>query len=221
MATKPITTVLFDLDGTLINTNELIISSFLHTLNFDEPNRYTREDVLPFMGPPLEDSFMQVAPDRVQELVDRYRAFNLEKHDELVTAFEGVEEAVQQLHQNGYKLAIVSTKIGNVVLKGLKLMNLDSYFDVVISLDEVTHAKPHPEPLLKALEQLGSTPEEAIMVGDNHHDIEGGQNAGTLTAGVSWSAKGRDYLEKFNPTVILDDMRDLIAFIETYNREKN
>ncbi|TYS15240.1 pyrophosphatase PpaX [Rossellomorea vietnamensis] len=210
---KKITTVLFDLDGTLINTNELIISSFLHTMNTYFPDQYKREDVLQFMGPPLEESFIKVNPDRVEDMVKTYRTYNLEKHDSLVTEFEGVFETVQTLSQNGYKLAIVSTKIRDVVIKGLKLTNLDQFFDAIITLDEVVNAKPDPEPVQKALLALGSTPEESIMVGDNHHDVLAGKNAGTLSAGVAWSAKGREYLDQYKPDFMLETMADLLDVV--------
>ncbi|RIW38995.1 pyrophosphatase PpaX [Bacillus salacetis] len=207
---KKITTVLFDLDGTLINTNELIIASFLHTLNHYFPDQYKREDVLQFMGPPLEESFLKVNPDAVEEMVKMYRAYNLEQHDSLVTEFEGVFETVQTLSQNCCKLAIVSTKVRDVVIKGLELTNLDQFFDVIITLDEVEKAKPDPEPVEKALSALGSAPGEAIMVGDNHHDILAGKNAGTRTAGVAWTAKGREHLDQYEPDFMLETMADLL-----------
>lgn len=205
-----ITTLLFDLDGTLINTNELIIQSFLYTLEQYYPGKYTREQVLPFMGPPLSESFASVDPERADEMIGVYRKYNIENHDLLVEQFEGVFETIRTLKENGFKLAIVSTKKRDVVLKGLKLAKLDPFFDVVITLDEVERAKPDPEPLEKALRALGSSPSEAIMIGDNYHDILGGRNAGTLTAGVSWSAKGEEYLASFKPDYMLKNMADLL-----------
>ncbi|WP_404404762.1 pyrophosphatase PpaX [Jeotgalibacillus malaysiensis] len=211
---KRIDTVLFDLDGTLINTNDLIISSFMHVMDHYYPGEYTREDVLQFMGPPLVDSFQALNPEKTQEMVDFYREYNLKVHDELVTAFDGVDETVKELHERGIKMAIVSTKRHDMVVKGLKLMNLDQYFDVVIGLDDVEHAKPHPEPLNKALEALGSTADQAIMIGDNHHDIEGGHNAGTRTAGVAWTSKGKAHLATYKPDFMLEEMSDLLKIIE-------
>jgi pyrophosphatase PpaX len=208
-----ITTVLFDLDGTLINTNDLIISSFLHTLNHYYPDQYKEIDVLPFMGPPLEESFGGLNPAKVDEMCAHYRAYNQEHHDELVTEFEGVYETVETLYKQGYKLAIVSTKVRNVVLKGLDLMKLRPFFDVVITLDEVENAKPHPEPIEKALKELGSSPQEAIMVGDNHHDILAGKNAGVLSAGVAWSTKGREHLAQYEPEFMLETMPDLLEVV--------
>jgi pyrophosphatase PpaX len=209
-----ITTLLFDLDGTLINTNDLIVASFTETLNHYYPGRYQREDILPFMGPPLYDSFYSIDPERVDEMVARYRKHNLEHHDSLVTEFKGVYETIRTLKENGYKLAIVSTKKRDGIEKGLRLTKLDEFFQVVIGLDDVEKAKPDPEPVLKALDLIGSVPEEAIMVGDNHHDILAGQNAGTKTAAVAWSLKGREYLAQFNPDYMLETMPDLLTILE-------
>jgi pyrophosphatase PpaX len=211
--TNKITTILFDLDGTLIDTNELIISTYLHTLEKYYPGTYQREDVLPFMGPTLHDSFSSIDPDRVEEMILEYRAYNLANHDELVTEFAGVKETVQTLMAKGYKLGIVTTKLHDTVLKGLRLMELEAYFEVIVALDHVEKAKPDPEPIFKALEQLEATPVEAIMVGDNYHDILAGKNAGTKTAGVAWSIKGRDYLAKFEPDYMLENMTDLLTIL--------
>ncbi|WP_019153701.1 pyrophosphatase PpaX [Robertmurraya massiliosenegalensis] len=208
-----ITTLLFDLDGTLIDTNELIIQSFLHTLEQYYPGDYKREDVLPFMGPTLTETFASMNEEKVEEMTDVYRTFNLANHDALVTEFEGVKETVATLKEKGFKLGIVTTKRLAVVKKGLALTKLDSYFDVIVAIDHVTKPKPDPEPVLKALEQLDSKPEEAIMVGDNFHDIVGGKNAGTKTAGVAWSLKGKDFLEQYNPDYMLENMRDLLEIV--------
>ncbi|MBM7704504.1 pyrophosphatase PpaX [Metabacillus iocasae] len=208
-----VNTILFDLDGTLIDTNELIVSSFLHTLDHFYPNQYTREDVHAFMGPPLYDTFVKMDKDRVDEMVQYYRDYNIGNHDLFVKEFEGVMEAVQWLHEQNYKLGIVTTKQRNTVMMGLKLTQLDQFFDVIVTIDDVEHAKPHPEPIEKALIQLDAKPEETLMVGDNHHDIVGGQNAGTKTAGVAWSVKGREYLAGYNPDIMLDNMKDLIAIL--------
>ncbi|KQL21284.1 pyrophosphatase PpaX [Cytobacillus solani] len=209
-----VNTVLFDLDGTLIDTNELIISSFLHTLGKYYPDRYKREDVIPFLGPTLTETFESIAPEKVEEMIKVYREFNLGNHDLLVKEFDGVFETIRSLKEAGFKIGIVTTKVLMVVEKGLKLTKLDQFFDVIVALDHVKMPKPDPEPILKALELLGSKPEEAIMVGDNSHDILGGKNAGTKTAGVAWSAKGKEFLLQFNPDYMLGNMADLLDILE-------
>lgn len=208
-----ITTILFDLDGTLIDTNNLIIQSFLHTLGRYYPNQYKREDVLPFMGPSLKETFGGIAPERVEEMIGVYREFNIAHHDELVEEFEGVNETVSILKEKGFKLGIVTTKKLDIAQKGLNLTGLAPYFEVIVAFDHVSKLKPDPEPIMKALEQLNSTPSEAIMVGDNYHDILAGKNAGTKSAGVAWSAKGRAYLEEYRPDYLLENMRDLLPIV--------
>ncbi|MFS0821969.1 pyrophosphatase PpaX [Bacillus sp. 1P02SD] len=210
-----IKTLLFDLDGTLIDTNELILQSFLHTFETYFPDRqFTREEILPFNGPTLHESFSSVDPDRAEEMIAEYRKFNHEKHDELVTEFPGVFDTIKTLKEQGYKIGVVTTKIRNTVNMGLKLTKLDQFFDVVVTLDDVKNPKPDPEPVLLALNLLGSTPEEAIMIGDNYQDIVAGQNAGTKTAGVAWSHKGKDFLLEYKPDFMLEKMSDLLDIVK-------
>jgi pyrophosphatase PpaX len=208
-----INTLLFDLDGTLINTNELIISSFMHTLEHYYPNQYKREDVLKFIGPSLHDTFVEMDKNRVQEMIETYRAHNHENHDLLVKEYEGVFDTIKLLHEKGYKLGIVTTKVRSTVTMGLKLTGLDQFFDVIVTLDDVKNAKPDPEPIQLALSQLDSLANESIMVGDNYHDILAGKNAGTFTAGVAWTIKGKEYLASFEPDHMLDHMNDLFKII--------
>ena len=208
-----IDTVLFDLDGTLINTNELIIASFLHTLDHYFPKQYNREGVIQFIGPSLHDSFGRVNPEKVDEMIEMYRTFNHENHDELVEEYDTVFETVKQLHEKGYKLAVVTTKRSETAKMGLKLTGLDQFFDVIVGIDDVDKVKPDPEPLLKALDALNSSPEKAIMVGDSQYDILGGKNTGTKTAGVAWTIKGREFLANYGPDVMLETMADLLGHL--------
>ncbi|GAE33098.1 pyrophosphatase PpaX [Halalkalibacter akibai] len=208
-----IDTLLFDLDGTLINTNELIIASFLHTLEHYKPGEYTREHAIEFIGPPLTDSFESVDPERVEDMIQTYRTFNHAKHDELVTEYEGVYETIEQLHQKGYKLAIVTTKIRKTALMGLELTGLAKFFDVVVGLDDVEKAKPDPEPLEKALKALGSSKETAMMIGDSHFDVLAGKNLGVPTAVVGWSIKGEEKIRTYEADYTLSNMRDLLAIV--------
>lgn len=208
-----INTVLFDLDGTLIDTNELIIASFLHTLEVYRPGEYKREDVLPFIGPTLMETFSKINPSQCEEMCQTYRKFNIANHDTLVREYSGVYETVASLKEKQYKLAIVTTKMLNVTMMGLRLTKLEPFFDTIVALDHVKEPKPNPEPIFKALSQIGSKPEQAIMVGDNYHDILAGKNAGTKTAGVAWTLKGRESLEVHHPDYMLENMRDLLPIL--------
>ncbi len=212
---KKITTLLFDLDGTLIDTNELIIASFLHTLEHYYPNQYKREDVYAFIGPSLLETFSGLDRERAEEMIEHYREHNHLHHDLLVQEYEGVYETLLALKERGYKLGIVTTKMSKAVERGLIKGRLDSLFDVVVTLDDVKKPKPDPEPIELALKLIGSSADETIMVGDNSHDILAGKNAGTKTAGVAWALKGREYLEQYGPDYMLDNMRDLLTIVES------
>lgn len=213
-----INTLLFDLDGTLINTNELIIASFTHTLEKYAPNQYTREDIIAFIGEPLEDSFAKVDAERIEEMVKTYREHNIAHHDELVTEYPTVFETIQTLHAKGYKIGVVTTKARKTVAMGLALTKLDQFFDCIVTIDDVTHPKPDPEPINMALDKLDATVDNAIMVGDSIFDIRAGKNAGVLTAAAGWTIKGRKTLEMESPDYVLDRMSDLLDIVGVHNR---
>lgn len=211
---KPITTLLFDFDGTLLDTNELIIQTFQSVLGNRYPGKYERTDILPFLGPTLIESFGSIDPEKAEEMIAEYRAWNIAMHDELASEFDGVSETMRLLKSAGMKMGIVSTKRNDMIGKGLQLLDVDGVFDVIIGLEDVQNTKPHPEPILLALERLGAKKEEALMIGDNFHDIEGGKNAGVRTAGVAWSEKGEQFLQSFQPDYMLQHISDLLHIIE-------
>jgi len=218
--TKKIDTILFDLDGTLINTIDLIVASFLHTMETYYPGQYQRDDVISFIGPPLSETFTNLDPAKVEAMTTTYRAFNHENHDQLIEEYKGVKETLEELAKQDFKMAIVTTKRRETAIKGLKLMGLEDFFPVVISIDEVTKYKPDPQPLNMALDKLNSSADQAIMIGDSEHDILGGKNTGTKTAGVAWSVKGRDHLESYRPDVMLESMTDLLDYLMEVNEVK-
>ena len=211
--TKKLTTLLFDFDGTLLDTNELIFQTFEHVLGKFYPGKYEREDILHFNGPKLSETFSLIDPEKVDILIKEYREWNIANHDRLSVEFDGVSKTMRILKDAGYKMGIVSTKRNDMIDKGLKLLDVEGVFDVVIGMDDVEKTKPDPEPVLLALERLCADPEEALMIGDNYHDIVGGQNAGVHTAAVAWSAKGEAFLQKYNPDYMLHHISDLIAIV--------
>lgn len=214
MTTQKIKALLFDFDGTLLNTNELIIQTFM-TL-FDEifPGQYKRDDILQFIGPSLDQTFQKLTPGKEQEMIAKYREWNLAHHDELVEEYDGVVSTLEQLYALGLRLAIVSTKKRDSIERGLRVMGVQHLFEVKVGLEDVVHVKPDPEPILLAIEQLGVSKEEVIMIGDNSHDIEGGKNAGVKTAGVSWAIKGAEFLKQYNPDYMLEHMTDLLEIVK-------
>lgn len=209
-----IKTVLFDLDGTILDTNELIIASFLHALEGQTPEPVTREHIVPNMGRPLvEQMAFFSGRTEVADLVDVYRKFNVSKHDELVREFPHVRETMEALHRQGIRMGVVTSKIRLTTLMGLKLFRLDGLVDTIVTVEDVKEPKPNPEGVLKALDELGGTPDTALMVGDSQYDILAAQRAGAKAAGVAWSLKGEEFLRGYKPDYMLCDMRDLLRIV--------
>ncbi len=207
----PLTTVLFDLDGTLIDSIELILRSYRHTMEVHYGSAPPDHHWMTGLGTPLWVQFRQFTEDEAQisAMVATYREYNLAHHDGLVRAYDGVVEGVRALEAAGARLGLVTSKMRQGALRGLRLVGLDDAFDAVVGSDEVTHPKPHPEPVLRALDLLGAGAETAVFVGDSRHDIESGHAAGVRTAAVLWGPFTRSQLEDLEPDYWLEHPRDL------------
>lgn len=208
-------TLLFDLDGTIIDTNELIINSFIYTLENYYPGKYTREDIIPHMGRPLIDQIKHFGEEElVEEMIEMYREHNIRTHDDMIREFPYVKEVLTELHQLGASLGVVTTKMDVTTKMGLELFGLDKLMSTIVTYGDTELHKPAPEPILLAMERLNADPETTLMVGDSQYDIEAAQNAGITSIGVSWSVKGEEFLMAYNPDYIIRDMRDLIPIVK-------
>jgi pyrophosphatase PpaX len=179
-------TVLFDLDGTLVDSGEIILSSFRHATN-TVLGRQIPDEVLAAAvgGSNIYDQMRAFDEERVDELVRVYREHNEPLHDDLV-AFAGIERVLDRFKTEGRQLGIVTAKRRKTVDLAFAILPLERYFDTVVTSEQTEHHKPHPEPVLTALERLGSKPEQAAFVGDSPFDMGAGTAAGVFTVGVSW-----------------------------------
>jgi pyrophosphatase PpaX len=206
-----LTTFLFDLDGTLIDSIELILRSYRHTMRTHRGEEPADADWMEGLGTPLWVQFRQFTDDPVEidAMVATYRAYNLAHHDELVRPYEGVVEAVRALKRRGRPLGLVTSKMRSGAMRGLVRASLDDAFDVVVGADDVTHPKPHPEPVRLALERLGVPASDAVFVGDSRHDLVAGRAAGVKTAAALWGPFDRSHLEDLAPDYWLERPTDL------------
>ena len=204
-------TFLFDLDGTLIDSVRLILDSYHHTFATHGLPPRTDEEWLAGVGTPLA---AQLAPWRddeavFQALVATYREYNLAHHDRMVKVYPGVVEMVGQLKAAGLRTGLVTSKNRPGALRGLHLAGLETLMDVVVAADDVTNAKPHPEPVERAVALLGAEPATTVYVGDSIHDMHAGRAAGVSTAAVLWGPFGRAHLEGASPDYWLSRPEEL------------
>jgi pyrophosphatase PpaX len=154
-----IRSALFDLDGTLIDSIELIWGSYQHTLQVHTGSAPSEEFWLAGLGRPLTWQFSNFTddPQEIQSMIATFREHNLAHHDDLVRGYPGVLEAVRELKSRGQRLGVVTSKLRSAARRGLIHCGFDGLFDVLIGADDVDRPKPHPEPVLLALEKLGAT----------------------------------------------------------------
>lgn len=212
--------VLFDLDGTLIDTNKLILESFKYTFRTHLNMEMEEERIVKFFGQPLRKSLATVAPEKVDQLVDTFHQFNSSNHDILAEKYEGTLEAITALKERGIKIAIVTSKRRVMTERSLKLIQVYDLMDVIITPEDTDKHKPDGKPALLACERLGISPEEAIMVGDSIYDVKCGKNVGTKTCIVTYSFFSIEDLLKEKPDYVIDKLWELLDIIEGESIEK-
>lgn len=205
--------ILFDLDGTIIDTNELILTSFDYVLNNYLELNIGREEILESFGIPLKDVMNHYAKERAKELVDEYIRYSLDSHDKYIKSYNHVEEGLIKLKNKGLKIAIVTSKRRGTALRGLNCFDLEKYFDVIITPEDSKKHKPDGEPVLRACEALNVNPDETIMVGDSHNDILCGKNAGSKTCLVNYTALDVEKIKAYKPDFTIDRIEDIIKII--------
>jgi len=206
--------VLFDLDGTLINTNNLIIESFKYTLRKHLNLELEDKDIVKFFGEPLDTTLGRFDGENVELLVDTYRAFNKENHDSLARSFEDAISALKDLKAKGIKLAVVTSKRRQMAERGLKLFQLYDLIDVIITPEDTLKHKPEGEPALEACKILKVDPKDALMVGDSHYDILCGKNAGCKTCVVDYTALSLEDIMGYGPDFKISTLMDILSILE-------
>jgi pyrophosphatase PpaX len=207
--------VLFDLDGTLIDSIALLLASMKHTFQ-GRSRKPTDDEWIEGLGTPLPKQltpYVESDEDR-ERLVNRYRTFQHENHDRLMSQYAGVIDTIALLYQRGHPLGVVTSKGNMMMERGLKFIGADDYIEVAIGYDSVHIHKPDPFPVRAALEKLEYQASEAVFVGDSPHDMKSGNDAGVITIAALWGPFRRDQLEPYNPTYFLDDIKDLPPLLD-------
>jgi pyrophosphatase PpaX len=205
--------VLFDLDGTLIDSIELIVSCFTKTIETHLGYTPERSWILSCIGKPLRPALEQLAPGRGEHLTETYRNHQTLLHDSLVKPFEGIQETLFTLKKKGFQLGIVTSKGRAGTNKALALMpEITPLFSSIITVDDSLTHKPEAEPLLLALKEMNEKnhhtqhlqPEQCYYVGDTIYDMQAAVNASMKPVGVLWGVADRNALSEYTNTILIN-----------------
>jgi pyrophosphatase PpaX len=187
--------ILFDLDGTLIDTKNLILASFQYATRTVLGKQVPDERVLPLIGIPLLYQMRTIDQERAEELTEVYRRHNAQVHDTFIRGFEGTGAMLAALRADGRQLAVVTSKRNGPAHRSLEHFDLSRFFDVVIGSDDTNRHKPDPEPLLVAAARLGVPITSCIYVGDSPYDMQAACAAGAVAVAALWGMFTRDELK--------------------------
>ncbi len=206
--------ILFDFDGTLINSNEIIIKTLQATTLKYRGDQLTAKEVNNLMGRPLLETMMLIDKAQAEVMIDYYRQYSRSHRDDFTYIFDGIKEMLLELKEKGIMLAIVSNKGSNGIRHGIGKFGLEGIFDTIVSADDVEKKKPYADPALKAMAALKASADSCLFVGDSIHDIECAKNAHIKTVLVNWSIIDKKELFEASPDYIIHTPNELIDIIE-------
>lgn len=206
--------ILFDLDGTLLNTNDLVLESLQYTIKIHLGMEIPDSRLYKYFGQPLVQIMADLGAEQAQEMVTTYREYSGRKHDTLTKAFPGVPETLAKLKQKNIPLAVVTSKLKNLANRGLQLFGLEGCFDAFVAFEDTERHKPEPDPILKALEILNyPSGKQVMMVGDSPYDIICAGKAGVTGAVVAWSLHPKEVLSVSKPDIWLETFPELLNYV--------
>jgi pyrophosphatase PpaX len=201
--------VLFDLDGTVVDSGAMILASFRHATKTVLDRDLSDAELLAAVGTPLREQMNLIDAQRADELVEVYRAHNEPLHEALEPC-GGMLDVLQRLADEGRRLGIVTAKRRSTADLAFAVLPLARYFDVVVAAEDALRHKPDPEPLRVALRRLGAPPDEAAYVGDSPFDVAAAKAAGVFAVAVTWGGiHSRESLRNEAPDAIVDTPQDL------------
>jgi pyrophosphatase PpaX len=201
--------VVFDLDGTVVDSVELIVVSFQHAIREVLGRELSREDAVAWVGMPLIEQMQRFSPEHAEQLVEVYREFNHREHDRMLTLYEGIQRLLAGLREAGVKVGLVTSKSRFTTQMAFDLTGIESYFDATICAGEASGNKPLPDPILACLGQLGAEPAEAAYVGDSPSDIQAALAAGVVAIAVTWGVFPAEKLVAEKPDVLVHTIPEL------------
>ena len=210
--------LILDFDGTLADTRHIIVTTMQQTIQALHLPQRTDNECAAMIGLPLSETFRTLIPmDESMSLqcaATYRRLFDENNVPGAVPVFPNVVDTLCRLHERGIVITIASSRSHASLADFVQRMHLDSYISYVLGADDVSLAKPHPEPVLKTLRELGFKAAEAVVVGDTTFDIDMGRRAGAATVGVTYGNGTREQLEAHEADIVIDDFAQLLPLFD-------
>ncbi len=204
---------MFDLDGTLADTVELIVQSHQHTIGTKLGKQEDPAVLRTWIGRTLEVAYHDYCPERADELVAAYIEWSDANTARLLRGFDGIGQVVDQLDAAGLRLAVATSKRRSQATRVMSELGLDEHIEVLVTMEDTDKHKPDPQPLLMAVQALGGTPAEAVYVGDAVVDTLAGKAAGMSTVAVTWGAGHPDALAGVRPDRVAHTPQELSSIL--------
>ena len=206
---KHLKCIVFDMDGTLTQTNQLIYDSFNYIAQKYAGRTYTIPEIHAMFGPPEEEALLAIVrPDQMDEVMKDYLTFYQKHHSRLARLYPGIEEILSYTKKYKKKLALFTGKGTHTARITLEEFHIDKYFDYVVTGNDVVNRKPSSEGLQKIMEHFGFRPNEVLMVGDAVSDVKAAHEAGVKIAAVVWDSYTKDIVMQMKSDFIFSDIRE-------------
>ena len=203
--------VVFDLDGTLVDTIGLIVASYQHAFTTVLGREEDEAMIRSWIGQPLIRGFRAIDAEHADELLSTYLAWNRANTERLIRRYAGIDTLLADLTAAGVRVAAATSKLRGPAQEAVRLTGLTAYLDVLVTMEDTDAHKPDPAPLLLAVDRLGTGPGDAVYVGDAVVDVRAARNAGMAAVGVTWGAGTREAVVGSAPDAVADTVDELRA----------
>lgn len=207
--------ILFDYDGTLMDTNRVVLESWQHTFRTLEGQERPESEIYKTFGEPIKVTMRRLFHDRDDHALEVYRSWQEDNFTDYIGLFPGVEKMLSQLRQKGVKMGLVTSRTESSTHEGLRNFEISNCFDAIITANQCTKHKPDPEPINLAMEAMGSNPANTLMVGDTLFDLGCARNAGVKSALVAWAVAidRNDISDSIRPDYYIEHPDEIVELI--------
>jgi len=214
---RTVACVIFDIDGTLTQTNDLIFASFNHVAEKYLGRQFSPNEIIALFGPPEEGALQKVFGDEnLEGIMEELCGFYAAHHASMASLHAGIDDVLAHLKDRGIRLAVFTGKGRRTAMITLNALRIAPYFDMVVSGNDVINHKPHPEGILKVLEAFGLEPGQVLMVGDSLTDIRASRAAGVRIASVLWDSYEPERVRQANGECVFDRVEEMLSWFRAH-----